>query len=585
MYKILDLFCGAGGFSFGFEMNDNFKTLLAVDIDQNSLATFKNNHKHAKTLLENISSSLAKDKIVDLTRKLKINMVIGGPPCQGFSMKGKKLGKKDQRNFLFLDFLEIIDKTRPEIFIIENVKNLLLCEKSFFLKQIIIKSEQMGYKVSFGHLNASDFGVPQNRQRAIIIASKKELFWLPFPIVKKNINIRKAISDLCFLNSGEKHQGKYPLKIQSDYQKLMRNNSEELFNHESTQHLPISIEKMNLIPVNGNKFDLPLKFRNKQVFKTTWSRLNWDKISPTIDTRFDTPSNGQNIHPELNRAITPREAARIQSFPDNFIFFGNKSSVCRQIGNAVPPLLAKSIADSIIFQKKIQTSLHKKNYFITNFDSLKIDVNLFPEIDAIITDPPYKISKKNNLNTLSGKRSGVFFGDWDVDFNPVSWIKPYFKRLKKNGSLIIFCSYMHVSHIADEIVKLGGFIKDVIKWIKTNPMPRNVNSRYVQDTEFAIWAVKSKKWVFNKNGSKYKRAEIKTSLVSGKERTIHPNQKSLKLIKEIIDTHTNQNDLVLDPFMGSGTIGVAALQLQRKFIGFEISEEYFKIAQKRIEQK
>ena len=583
IYRILDLFCGAGGFSFGFEMNKHFKTLLAVDTDQDCLKTFTNNHANAQVISEDISSSLAKNKICSLAKKLKINMIIGGPPCQGFSMKGKKLGKKDKRNFLFLDFLDIVKQIEPEIFIIENVRNLLSCEKGYFLRKILNICQKAGYKMSFGQLNASNFGIPQNRQRAIIIGSKKAKIYLPSSLKNQtNVTIKEAISDLSFLKSGQNHKGGYPFAIKSDYQKMMRCGSKWLMNHFATKHLAISITKMQLIPKNGNKFDLPKKFRNNQKFKTTWSRLNWDKVSATIDTRFDTPSNGQNIHPVLNRAITPREAARIQSFPDKFVFFGNKSSICRQIGNAVPPLLAKTIADSIIEQKKIEFFLQKKRYCLFNVDSLKLNLNLLPKIDAIITDPPYKISKNNNLTTMSGKRSGVFFGKWDTDFDPVSWIKIFFDKLSDNGSIIIFCSYMQISYIANEILRLGGFVKDIIKWIKSNPMPRNTNSRYVQDTEFAVWAVKSKNWVFNKNGCHYKRAEVRTAVVSGKEKTIHPTQKSLKLIRQIIETHTNENDLVFDPFMGSGSFGVAALKMKRKFIGCEISKKYFNISKQRI---
>lgn len=207
-------------------------------------------------------------------------------------------------------------------------------------------------------------------------------------------------------------------------------------------------------------------------------------------------------------------------------------------------------------------------------------------VDHIITDPPYNISKENNFSTMkSSKRKGVDFGEWDKGFDLYSWITPYCHFLKPGGSFIIFTSFRNISYVVDTIEHDKEMqVKDVLKWIKTNPMPRNVNRRYVQDTEYAIWAVKrGSAWVFNKPDSvPYIRAEFHTPVVAGKERTIHPTQKSLKLMKEIIKIHTNEEQVILDPFMGSGTTGVAALELNRKFIGIEISEKYFEISKERL---
>lgn len=207
-------------------------------------------------------------------------------------------------------------------------------------------------------------------------------------------------------------------------------------------------------------------------------------------------------------------------------------------------------------------------------------------VDHIITDPPYNISQKNNFSTMStAKRHGVDFGKWDKDFDLYSWIKQYCQILKPGGSFIVFSSYRNISYIIDTIESDDKMsVKDVIKWIKTNPMPRNVDRRYVQDTEFAIWAVKKgAPWIFNKPKSMpYIRAEIHTPVVSGKERTKHPTQKSLKLMENIIKIHTNEKQTILDPFMGSGTTGVAALKLNRDFIGIEIDQEYFEISRQRL---
>lgn len=206
------------------------------------------------------------------------------------------------------------------------------------------------------------------------------------------------------------------------------------------------------------------------------------------------------------------------------------------------------------------------------------------KVNHIITDPPYSISKKNNFGTLKKPRHGIDFGEWDKNFDLFSWIPKYEKILDKNGSMIVFCSYRYISFIIKTMEECGLEVKDIIVWKKSNPMPRNIDRRYVQDMEFAIWAVKKgSKWVFNKlAGHKYMRSLYETSIVSGSEKVGHPTQKSLKLMKDLISVHTNENDIILDPFMGSGSTGVAALSLKRNFIGFEISQDYIDLTLNRI---
>lgn len=206
-------------------------------------------------------------------------------------------------------------------------------------------------------------------------------------------------------------------------------------------------------------------------------------------------------------------------------------------------------------------------------------------VDAIITDPPYNISKKNGFSTLKKPRKGIDFGEWDKGFNQTSWIKPAIELLKNGGNIIIFNTWRNISYIANELEKNGCAVKDLIRWIKTNPMPRNMNRRYISDYEFAIWAVKGNgKWTSNKDKKGYLIPEIKTGTVSGREKTKHPTQKSIILMKKLIEIHTNEKDLVLDPFTGSGTTIDACTQLKRNFIGVEISEEYHNIAENRLKK-
>lgn len=347
-YNILDLFSGAGGLSEGMRMVEGFETKVATDFNQSALKTFKYNFPKAKIIYGDILNYDVKRSIVNASIEKNVNMIVGGPPCQGFSNKGKKLGLKDPRNFLFLEYLDIVKKLQPKVFVIENVKSMLNAANGYFLEEIKRNVFKMGYNLAYGILDASDFGVPQKRQRAILIASKNENLELPKSNNNVKVTVRDAISDLSYLNSGEgAFKQEYKFSPKSNYQKLMRKNSKELFNHQATSHSSSAVYKLSLIPAEKGKESLPKELLGKQKFKTTWGRLKWNSQSPTIDTRFDTPSNGTNSHPYLNRSITPREAARLQSFPDDFIFLGKKTYVTKQIGNAVPPLMAKAIATAI----------------------------------------------------------------------------------------------------------------------------------------------------------------------------------------------------------------------------------------------
>lgn len=346
-FNILDLFCGAGGFSYGMHRNNHFKTVVAVDFNEKAAATFKKNMPDAEVIIGDITDSKVRSQTINAAHNRKVNMIIGGPPCQGFSMKGKKLGLDDPRNYLFMEYLHFVEELQPEVFVIENVKSLLNTAGGWFRDEILKYISKLGYKVEYGVLNAKRFGVPQARERAIFICSKSKDIALPIGN-DYIVTVRDAISDLAYLNSAEgDFEQEYITEAQSEYQKLMRANSNKLYNHKASSHSQLALKKLSMILPESGKECLPEELWGKQKFNTTWGRLVWNDVSPTIDTRFDTPSNGTNSHPELNRSITPREAARIQSFDDNFIFYGSKFYIRNQIGNAVPPLLAEAIADRI----------------------------------------------------------------------------------------------------------------------------------------------------------------------------------------------------------------------------------------------
>ena len=347
-FKILDLFCGAGGFSYGIEKNPHFSTVIALDNDPNVRDTFRNNMPNCNVVIGDITSSSVKSDIIENSIRLGVNMIIGGPPCQGYSNKGKKLGLADPRNFLFREYLSLVKAIQPEIFIIENVKTILSTSNGWFKDEIVNAIKSLGYEVEYGVLNAMNFGVPQSRERAIFICSKGINIPLPEPTINVFTSVHDAISDIAYHESGEgTFEQDYQNPASSSYQRKMRKGCVKLYNHIASNHKKVAIDKLKMIPPEKGKEYIPMEMRGNQKFKTTWGRLKWSEVSPTIDTRFDAASNGTNNHPFLHRAITPREAARIQSFDDKFVFYGAKVHIRKQIGNAVPPLMAHAIANQI----------------------------------------------------------------------------------------------------------------------------------------------------------------------------------------------------------------------------------------------
>lgn len=343
--KVADLFAGVGGLSQGF-ISKGFEIEFAIEYDKDIANSYQLNHPKTMVYDEDISN-IDLNKLGDVYPN--IDVVVGGPPCQGFSQKGKRLSINDERNFYFRKFIETVNVFKPKYFVLENVPNILTTANGFFKKEIISGFEKLGYKVNAKILNAADFGVPQNRRRAFFIGSLNGDL-IEFPTLKnKKTSIKDAIYDLPFIESGEGEDFfKYKKQPNSNYQKKLRNGSKGIFNHKATKHSKVAIERLKLIPKGKGKEVLPLEHRTKSIYSGTWSRLLEDNIAATITTRFDTPSSGLFTHPILNRCLTVREAARIQSFSDNFIFYGSKTTQMKQVGNAVPPMLAAEIASVIL---------------------------------------------------------------------------------------------------------------------------------------------------------------------------------------------------------------------------------------------
>lgn len=206
--------------------------------------------------------------------------------------------------------------------------------------------------------------------------------------------------------------------------------------------------------------------------------------------------------------------------------------------------------------------------------------SLTGECDLILTDPPYNISKEGCFKGMKGYY-GIDFGEWDKGFDLTSWIKPATDKLRAGGSIVVFNAWQNIDKIAVELENCGLTPKEMIQWQKTNPMPKNRDRLYVTTCEFAVWAVKGKGWTFNRQRSNFENTIFQYPIVSASDR-LHPTQKPVELMCDLIKIHSNKGDIVLDPFIGSGTTAVAALSTGRKYIGYEIDEKYYTSAKKRI---
>ena len=339
-YNAIDLFCGAGGLSYGFECA-GFNILLGIDNDSKALEVFEHNHNGAKSIcgdITQINYENIKEKIGDK----RIDIIIGGPPCQGMSLSGPRKFD-DPRNKLYLSYIRLVDEIKPRAFVIENVPGLVSLFDGQIKDSIIEKFTKMGYKVKYQILCAADYGVPQSRKRVVFVGTREEVEFEYPKKLKNQVTCKMALSDLPPLvdELGEEISD-YATDIQNDYQKLMRAKSEKVHNHVAASHSEKVKKIIALVPDGCNYKSLPEEYRNSRNFHVAWTRFASDKPAPTIDT-----GHRHHFHYEYNRVPTVRECARLQSFPDNFVFEGNKTQQFRQVGNAVPPLMAQAIAKQV----------------------------------------------------------------------------------------------------------------------------------------------------------------------------------------------------------------------------------------------
>lgn len=366
-FRVIDLFCGTGGFSHGFALTGRFAITAGIDLLPDRVSTFCKNHETAIGICKDI-----REVNIETIREAepKPDVIIGGPPCQGFSSirPFRTLTEKDLRNNLFEYFVLVVSTLRPKWFVLENVVGLLTHEKGKTLKRIISLFEEAGYKTEQKILNAAMYGLPQRRERMILIGNNtdKQIHW-PEPTHFLNsrsmagtngqklsmvdmppaITIMEAIHDLPEIPASGSAQFYEEDIIPTPYERAMRGNEKILTLHKATNHTERMLE---IIRQAGSNRDALPEGLTTSGFSTSYSRLEPDLPSVTLTVNFVHPASNKCIHPYQNRALTPREGARLQGFEDSYIFTGTRTKIVKQIGNAVPPIFGKVIAEALLEQ-------------------------------------------------------------------------------------------------------------------------------------------------------------------------------------------------------------------------------------------
>lgn len=354
--RVIDLFAGCGGLSLGF-MQAGYEVNQAVEFDSAIANTYQLNHPEVEMIVDDI-------KNIDTSgifEGANADIIIGGPPCQGFSMAGARIRHgfiDDPRNYLFKHYFNVVKAVRPKAFVMENVKGMKTMQGGQIFKEILRlfsnpeETNGSPYNLFYKVIKASDFGVPQKRERLIIIGTlapnvpfdtlwddtRKEIE-LEIPDFFEPTTVRDAIDNLPGVTVDGVIVNPKP---QTSYQKYLSCDAVTITNHTQSKHSKTAVERMHQIGNGQNYTELDEEINS--VHSGSYGRLTWDGPAATITTRFDTPAGGRFIHPREDRTLSPREAARIQSFPDSFVFTGTRREISRQIGNAVPPKVSYFLA-------------------------------------------------------------------------------------------------------------------------------------------------------------------------------------------------------------------------------------------------
>lgn len=381
--KSVDLFAGAGGLSCGLRQS-GFIPLLANELVPQYAETYQLNHQETQVIVGDVRQVCeANIKKLLGVKEGEIDLVAGGPPCQGFSINAPIRTLDDERNHLFKDFLRVVSSLKPKAVLIENVPGIVSLGKGTVVQQIYAELENMGYTVGHKILFAGHYGIPQMRFRTVFIGIKKYKGKISFPEpefsakavanftgakelcisipplfyqnLKHQVNVWDALSDLHEIQNGQTvSPEKYAANPQNDYQEYLRKDGGKLTAHYCARIADVNIERLKYIPQGGSWRDIPhdllpegLKRARRSDHTKRYGRLHPDALCSTVLTKCD-PHWGSFFHPTQDRIISVREAARIQSFPDSYIFSGSITQQYEQVGNAVPPLLGKAIGNEIM---------------------------------------------------------------------------------------------------------------------------------------------------------------------------------------------------------------------------------------------
>lgn len=349
-YRVIDLFSGCGGISVGFDMTNKCELVGAIDFAQAACDTYKKNFPNANVICCDITK-----KTVEETGFKDIDIIIGGPPCQGFSAlnRHEKNREEDPRNVLFMQYIRFVKELKPKALMIENVRQILTQKNGYAKNAICEMLDEIGYNVSYKVIKASDFGVPQKRVRAVFVGIRKDLGSFDFNDlekrrVEKNVTVGEALADLFELEQMNSQESIHNIdgNIRNSYLDIMHDGTNKIHNHFMRYPNEIVQQRIQHVAEGHNWKDVPEELfpsHRDNRHSNYCRRLNRNDVSITIDTGHDV-----YFHPLFNRVPTVRESARIQSFPDRFIFVGTKNDQLKQVGNAVPPLMAKAIAETMM---------------------------------------------------------------------------------------------------------------------------------------------------------------------------------------------------------------------------------------------
>lgn len=349
-YNIVDLFAGVGGLSYGFSQLDEFNIVMANEIETDISKAYSLNYPDVNMIncdINDLTEEVIKEAIGDQI----IDIVVGGPPCQSYSTLGKR--QMDDRANLFMQYKRILSIIKPRAFVFENVTGILSMDGGKLFKNVQREFAELGYELKYQVLNALDYGVPQVRERVILVGFLGEnRYEYPEPTHGEGripyVTLKDAIGDLPVIGSGGSDNS-YMTGPTNDFLKFVRKNgTTEASEHRAPKNGAHLIKIMQSLKDGQSKDDLPEDIRPKSGYGNTYAKLWWDRPSTTITRNFACPSSSRCIHPRDSRAMSIREGARLQSFPDDYLFYGADGMKRLEIGNAVPPLLSVAIAKQML---------------------------------------------------------------------------------------------------------------------------------------------------------------------------------------------------------------------------------------------